>query len=51
MEDLIKRAATSLGFGFSKEEVLDRLVSTGVSKEDAYLAIIAARILYQEEAP
>ena len=45
MERLIQRAAMALGIGISVREIAAEMVASGVSAEDAFLAISAARIL------
>jgi hypothetical protein len=46
MEHLIWRAVQALGTsGVTVQEAAEKLISTGVSKEDAFLAIRAAEIL------
>lgn len=45
METLIHRARVALELGIPVAEIIDALVNTGASGEEAYLAIRAAEIL------
>ena len=45
MESLIQRAAMILGAGLSEEKVAGLLIESGVSNEDAFLAVKAAVVL------
>jgi len=45
METLIHRARTALALGVPAEDIIDALVKTGSSGEEAYLAVCAAEIL------
>jgi hypothetical protein len=50
MEALIKRAFLALGAGIPAPEVQERFQETGISAEDAYLAVKAAEILVRDES-
>jgi hypothetical protein len=51
MEALIKRAAAALGANVPVVDITAELVSSGVSHEDAFLAIQAAEILITPWGP
>ncbi|NIQ79371.1 MAG: hypothetical protein GTN93_15045 [Anaerolineae bacterium] len=45
MMDAINTARHALGLGLTRAEVADHLIARGVSVEDAFLALAAAKVL------